>query len=46
MPKDFNKGFTLANCLFGAVKVTNSADPDKYKYSGYGIGFDSRSQFS
>ena len=25
------------------VKLTKNADPDKYKYSGYGIGFDSRS---
>ena len=23
-----------------------NADPDKYKYSGYGIGFDSHSEFS
>ena len=25
------------------VKLTKNADPDKYKYSGYGIGFDSHS---
>ena len=41
-----NKDFTLGNCLFGSVKLIKNADPDKYKYSGYGIGFDSRSQFS
>ena len=35
-------GITLHNCLFGAVKLTKDADIDKYKYSGYGIGFDSR----
>ena len=29
----------LVNCLFGAVSVTKNADIDKYKYSGYGIGF-------
>ena len=23
-----------------------NADPDKYKYSGYGIGFDSHSKFT
>ena len=23
-----------------------NADPDKYKYSGYGIGFESHSEFS
>ena len=26
--------------------LTKNADPDKYKYSGYSIGFDSRSKFS
>ena len=39
-------GPTLQNCLFGAVKLTNNADIDKYKYSGYGIGSDSRGSFS
>ena len=34
---------TLQNCLFGAVKLTKI---DKYKYSGYGIGFDSKGRFS
>ena len=28
-----------------SVKLTRNADLDKYKYSGYGIGFDSRSEF-
>ena len=31
---------TLKHCLFGAVSLTKNADMDKYKYSGYGIGFD------
>ena len=26
-------------------KLTKNADLDKYKYSGYGIGFNSRSEF-
>ena len=30
---------TLENCLFGAVSLTKNADIDRYKYSGYGIGF-------
>ena len=30
----------LVNCLFGAVSLTKNADIDKYKYSGYLIGFD------
>ena len=44
--KDLNIDFTLKDCLFGSVKLTKNFDPDKYKYSGYGIGFDSRSVFS
>ena len=36
----------LENCLFGAFKLTKTSDIDKYKYSGYGIGFDSRGSFS
>ena len=32
--------------MSGAVKLTKNTDPDKYFYSGYGIGFDSRSLFS
>ena len=31
--------------LFGAVKLTKNVDIDKYKYSGYGIGFDTRGTF-
>ena len=37
---------TLKNCLFGAVTLTEHADIDKCKYSGYGTGFDRRSSFS
>ena len=32
--------FTLENCLFRADKFNTNADSDKYKFSGYGIGFD------
>ena len=38
--------FTLKGCLFGGVKLATKADPDKSVYSGYDIGFDSRSEFS
>ena len=38
--------FTLGNCLFGAAKLTNNSDPDKYEYSGSGITSDAHSQFS
>ena len=43
MAKYLNIDFNLKSCLFGAVKLTKNADLDKYSYSGYGIGFDSRS---
>ena len=36
---------TIKNCLFGAVTLTKNADIEKYKYSGYGIGFGRRSSF-
>ena len=32
--------------MFGSVKLTKNADPKKYCYSTYEIGFDSRSFFS
>ena len=38
--------FKLGNSLFGAVKLTKNADPDRCWYSGYGIGFDTRGSFS
>ena len=38
--------FTLGNSLFGAAKLTKKVDSDKYSYSQYGIGFDSRGFFS
>ena len=44
--RDFNTYFPLNNCLFGSVKLAKNAEPDKYVYSVYGIGFDSRSEFS
>ena len=36
----------MKDCLFGGVKLAKNADPDKYVYSGYIIGFDSRSKIS
>ena len=44
-PRDLSTNFTLGDCLFGAFKLTKNPDPDKYRYNGYGIGFDARSQF-
>ena len=40
--RNLNTDFTLGNCL----KLTKNADLDKYKYTSYGIGFNSRSQSS
>ena len=36
----------LKNSLFGAVKLTTSANSDKYSYSGYRMGFDTFVFFS
>ena len=44
--RNLNTGLTLNNCLFGSVKLTENADPNEYKYSSYGMGFDSRLEFS
>ena len=35
--RDLNTDFTLGNCLFGSVNLTNNTDQDIYKYSSYGI---------
>ena len=43
--KNLNTDFTLVNSLFGYVKLNKNADLDKYKYSGYRIGFYSPSEF-
>ena len=37
---------TLENCFFGAVSLTENVDINQYKYSGYGIGFDRKAEFS
>ena len=36
----------LEKCFFGAVKFVKNVDIDKYKYSAYNFGFDSRETFS
>ena len=46
MIKKFKYRFYIKNCLFGSVKLTINADPDKYNCSGNGVGFDSLSEFS
>ena len=44
-PFKYSCDFTLKNSLFGSVKLTKNIDPDKYKYPGYGIGFDMSGAF-
>ena len=44
--KDLNADVTLKKFMFGAVKLTKIADPDKYSYSGYSSAFDSCLLFS
>ena len=44
--RELNAKFTLKYCLFEAVKLNKNTNPNKYSYSGYGVGFDSRSLFS
>ena len=43
---DISSYATLENCLFGVVSLTKNVDIDKYKNSGYGIGFDRKGEFS
>ena len=42
-----NSNFVFKKFLFGAIKITNTtnSDTDKWQYSGYGIGFDSKGEF-
>ena len=44
--RDLNTNFKLGDCLFEATKLTKDAGPDKYGYSGNGIRFYARLQFS
>ena len=37
---------TIENCLFGAVSLAKHVAIDQYKYSGYGIVFDRKGEFS
>ena len=46
MVKIFKRRFYIKELFFGSVKLTKNADPDKYKYSHYNIGFDFRSELS
>ena len=45
-PNDLDSKLILLILLCDAVKLTEKADPDKYSYSGYPIGFVVRRIFS
>ena len=47
-PKTVNSNFVFKNCLFGAIKIANTTNSDtgKSQYPGYGIGFDSKGEFT
>ena len=47
-PKTINSNFVFKNCSFDAIKIANTtnSDIDKWQYSGYGIGFDSKGEFT
>ena len=47
--KTISSNNRLKFCLFGATKLAkpgDTTDPDKYIYSGYGLGFDSTGKFT
>ena len=46
MATRFRHWFYWGGGFFGSVRLTKNADPDKYSYSDYGIGFDTRGYYS
>ena len=50
LPKNISTDNALRNCLFSVVDATRAdnrvTDPDKFTYSGYGIGFDHTGTFT
>ena len=45
-PKIPLRNFTLKNCLFGATNIVKNSDKEKYVYSGYGVAFDGKCEWS
>ena len=45
-PYDLGTEFTISNCLFGAVRLTENADVDKYRYNGYHVNINASSFLS
>ena len=46
MPRNLNADFRLGNSLFTSVNLTMNADPNKYLYTGYAIGFNLHTDIS
>ena len=44
--RDLNSNFSLKDYLIGGIKLAKNADPDKFIYTGCGIGLNSVSEFS
>ena len=40
------QNFAIKNCLFGATSIVNNSDKENYVYSGYGIAFDGKVEWS
>ena len=36
----------IKNCLFGATSIVNNSNKEKWMYSGYGIAFDGKGEWS
>ena len=47
-PKTMKSNFVFIDCLFSAIKIATIAnsDTDKWRYSGYSVGFDSTGNFT
>ena len=44
-PWDLGTDFTLRGCLLEVLNLAKNVDLDKYVYSSYGIGFDTRIEY-
>ena len=45
-PKSYLRNFTLKKCLFGVNNIAKSSNKEKYAYSGQGIAFDGKGEWS
>ena len=45
-PKIPLRNFSIKYCLFGATSIVKNSDKEKYVYSGYGVAFDGKGEWS